>query len=120
MTVYVDDMRAPFGRMIMCHMVANDEEELHNMARKLGLLLKWHQGDHYDLSLSRRSVAVELGAVEITQIETLGITRPEFRPRIENVLAERQPPKIPVWLKTVDPDTLTRQAELFHNDRHKR
>lgn len=23
MTVYVDDMRAPFGRMIMCHMISS-------------------------------------------------------------------------------------------------
>ena len=42
MTVYVDDMKAKFGRMIMCHMIADTDEELHTMASKIGVKLKWH------------------------------------------------------------------------------
>ena len=67
MTVYVDDMRAKFGRMIMCHMIADDELELHGMASKIGIRYKWYQGDHYDICLQKRALAISLGAKEITQ-----------------------------------------------------
>jgi hypothetical protein len=70
MTVYVDDMHNyPMGRfrgMKMSHMIADTEEELHAMAAKIGVARKWHQGDHYDIALSKRSLAVENGAREIT------------------------------------------------------
>lgn len=65
--VYVDDMRAPYGRMIMCHMVADTESELHAMADRIGIARKWHQGDHYDIALSKRALAVTNGAREITK-----------------------------------------------------
>lgn len=66
MTVYVDDMEAPFRGMIMCHMIADTEAELHAMAGKLGLARAWHQGDHYDLAKAKRAKAVAAGAREIT------------------------------------------------------
>jgi hypothetical protein len=72
MTVYVDDMKAKYGRMVMCHMIADTDEELHAMAEKIGVARKWWQspektsGSHYDIALSKRAIAVQLGAVEIT------------------------------------------------------
>lgn len=66
MTVYVDDMRAPFGRLVMCHMIADTEAELHAMADAIGVARRWYQGDHYDVALSKRRLAVERGAREIT------------------------------------------------------
>ena len=72
MTVYVDDMKAKFGRMVMCHMLADTDEELHAMADKIGVARRWWQspektsGSHYDIALSMRAKAVALGAVEIT------------------------------------------------------
>jgi hypothetical protein len=75
MTVYVDDMRASLGRMIMCHMVADTDEELHAMADKIGINRKWFQGDHYDISQGKRASAVMLGAKEITIRETVRILK---------------------------------------------
>lgn len=74
MAVYVDDMRAPYGRMVMCHMIADSSEELHRMADRIGLARKWcqHPGtyrEHYDVSLGKRARAVAAGAVEITWAE---------------------------------------------------
>lgn len=66
MTVYVDNMRARFGRMIMCHMIADSEDELHAMAARVGVARRWYQGDHYDICLAKRELAVRFGAVEVT------------------------------------------------------
>jgi len=72
MTVYVDDMKAKYGRMVMCHMLADTDEELHAMADRIGVARRWWQspektsGSHYDIALSMRAKAVALGAVEIT------------------------------------------------------
>ncbi len=66
-TVFVDDMRAPYRRMLMCHMIADDETELHKMANKIGVAQRWYQKDHYDICLSKRTLAVKYGAQEITK-----------------------------------------------------
>ena len=73
MAVYVDDMRAPFGRMIMCHMIADDDAELRAMADRIGVQRRWHQypgtpRSHFDICLSKRALAVAAGAVEIESI----------------------------------------------------
>jgi hypothetical protein len=79
MTVYVDDMRANFGRMIMCHMMADSLEELHDMAEKIGMKRKWFQNHpkypHYDVSLTRRKLAIEYGAQEITSKDLVKMMR---------------------------------------------
>ena len=72
MAVYVDDMNAKFGRMIMCHMIADSTEELLAMADKIGVARRWIQkpgepGEHFDVCKAARWKAVAAGAVEITQ-----------------------------------------------------
>src|SRR3954471_3664154 len=68
-TVYVGVPMWPFGRMIMCHMFASTDEELREMADKIGVARRWEQkprasiGPHYDLSKSKRVVAIRHGAV---------------------------------------------------------
>ena len=73
MAVYVDDMyKSPMGqyrRMKMSHMIADTEKELHTMAAKIGVARKWYQGDHYDICLSKRELAVKAGAKEVSMRE---------------------------------------------------
>ncbi|MEJ8837559.1 DUF4031 domain-containing protein [Ramlibacter sp. AN1133] len=69
--VYVDDMRAQVGTMVMCHMIADSDEELHAMADRIGVSRRWFQHPgrptrHYDISLSKRALAVAANAVQIT------------------------------------------------------
>lgn len=71
MAVYVDDMQADFGRMKMCHMIADTTEELLAMVDKIGVQRKWIQypgtfKEHFDISLTKRALAVKAGAIEIT------------------------------------------------------
>lgn len=75
MSVYVDDMKAKFGRMVMCHMIADSSDELLAMADAIGVDRKWiqHPGthkEHFDIALSKRALAVAAGAIEITWAET--------------------------------------------------
>lgn len=69
MTVYVDDAKIHFRGCLMCHMFADSLEELHAMAQAIGLKRSWFQkGDtlaHYDVSLSKRKLAEERGAVRV-------------------------------------------------------
>lgn len=71
MSVYVDNMAAPFGRMLMFHLIADSTEELLAMVDKIGVQRKWiqHAGtarEHFDICQSKRAKAVRLGAIEIT------------------------------------------------------
>lgn len=75
MTVYVDDMRAKVGRLVLCHMMADTEAELHSMAARIGVLRRWHQGDHYDVCLSKRVLAIRHGAVEVTRRDLVVLRR---------------------------------------------
>ena len=73
MAVFVDDMhRSPLGRcrgMKMCHMIAENEIELHLMAERIGVERRWYQRDHYDLPVAKRVLAVRRGAVQVTMRE---------------------------------------------------
>lgn len=70
MSVYVDNSIYPYGRMMMCHMVADSVEELHEMADKIGVNRKWFQSKskykHYDICKAKRALAVGFGAKEVT------------------------------------------------------
>lgn len=68
MPVYVDDMQASYGRMKMCHMLADSVSELLAMADKIGVDRKWFQAlshPHFDICMAKRKLAVQHGAIEV-------------------------------------------------------
>jgi hypothetical protein len=80
MSVYVDGERNSFGRMKMCHMIADTLEELHDMAQRIGLRREWFQKSrsgmpHYDVCQSKRALAVKLGAVEINRRQLVELVK---------------------------------------------
>lgn len=95
MTVYVDDLGMPArvgglsGRW--SHLIADTPEELHAFAARLGLRRAWFQDPtvtgkpkatpgtrvaenwHYDVTASKRALALRLGAVPVPWRELPGI-----------------------------------------------
>src|SRR5258708_1744954 len=88
-------MRASFGRLIMCHMIADNDNELHAIAAAIGVNRKWHQApphhdSHYDIALSKRALAVSCGAVEIS-LRTLAMMN--MRRRVSGTLGKPEDAK---------------------------
>lgn len=71
MSVYVDNMQAPFRNMVMCHMFADTPLELLAMADRIDVQRKWIQLPpkaswvHFDIALTKRKLAVQAGAIEV-------------------------------------------------------
>jgi len=77
MSVYVDNARNPYGRLLMCHMWADTRDELFAMGDKIGIARRWFQRpagsgiagmdaswEHFDIAQSKRTLAVAAGAIE--------------------------------------------------------
>lgn len=78
MAVYIDRARNPHRGMKMCHMLADTERELADMARALDLSLAHFQTGpvpHFDICQRNRARARALGALEIDRRETAWIVR---------------------------------------------
>lgn len=76
--VYVDRARNTFGRMIMCHMIADTSEELQTMAARIGVQAKWVQAagtprEHFDICQSKKQLALDNGAQELGNREFIEI-----------------------------------------------
>lgn len=64
MTILVDEARWPWRGTKWCHLVTDhDLGELHAFAAKLGARRVGFQGDHYDIDIDTREVAIALGAM---------------------------------------------------------
>lgn len=71
MAVFVDQPIYRYGRMLMCHMIADTTDELLAMADKIGVDRKWIQKlgtsrEHFDVCKSKRAMAIKHGAIEVT------------------------------------------------------
>lgn len=83
MTVYVDSvrMRARVGRLTAnwSHLTADTTEELLAFADRLGLKTSWVQNpghvwkEHFDVTDSKREMAIRLGAQPITMQEACAL-----------------------------------------------
>ncbi|MBY0547608.1 MAG: DUF4031 domain-containing protein [Candidatus Obscuribacterales bacterium] len=71
MAVYVDAAIHRWRNKLWCHLIADDEEELHIFAEQLGLKREWYQIEsslnHYDIPKETRELAVQMGALEISR-----------------------------------------------------
>ena len=73
MSVYVDGLRPCLRRKKWkhdhsCHLFADDEKELMEFAKKIGLKESWVQRKkllHFDLTAAKRETAVAFGAMEV-------------------------------------------------------
>lgn len=69
MPVYVDKSENGFGRMVMCHMIADTPAELTAMALRIGVALRWFQyrssTPHFDIAKSKKALAIAAGAIEL-------------------------------------------------------
>lgn len=93
MSVYVDDMAAPYGRMLMFHMVADSDAELHAMADQIGVTRKWHQKpgtphSHYDICKAKRDLAISYGAYAIDRAQ-LGAIIQQKRAAIADAASDK-------------------------------
>lgn len=115
MAVFVDDAFIPAsvrngGRMVTsrwCHLSADTQEELHDLAQRIGLRRSWFQipksggkpsapdsrsgqNWHYDVTESRRAAAIAAGAVPLS--------RREFSARVDARYARDFPQAHAKWV----------------------
>ncbi|KAB0568422.1 MULTISPECIES: DUF4031 domain-containing protein [Pseudomonas] len=76
MAVYVDSEELRWRGRVWCHLVADSLDELHSFAARLGLKRKWFQSEsfypHYDVTVSVRARAVQLGAINADRRQIIG------------------------------------------------
>lgn len=70
MAVYIDNFNAPYKKMIMCHLIADTQQELFEFVDKIEVKRKWVQHyktpqEHFDICLSKKKKAISFGAIEI-------------------------------------------------------
>jgi len=81
MTVYVDDAIWEWHGLRWCHLLADDTDELHRFAARLGIKRTSYQGPpktstpHYDLTAYERRQAIARGAVACGREAVVAVLR---------------------------------------------
>ena len=81
MAVYVDEPIWVFHGLRWCHLLADESEELHRFAARLGIKGASYQGPpktatpHYDLTAYERRQAIALGAVPCAREAIVAVLR---------------------------------------------
>lgn len=87
MAVYVDEPVWPWAGRRWCHMLADDEAELHRFAARIGIHRHAYQGPpktsapHYDLTGLERDRAVRMGARPVGREQIVAVFRRVREPR---------------------------------------
>ena len=98
MAVYVDEPLWTWAGRRWCHLMADDTEELHGFAARLGIHQLSYQGPprtsapHYDITGFERDKALRFGAVACRRDEIVQVFR---KVRVKNGKVARKPP-VPV------------------------
>ena len=79
MSVYVDEAAYKYGRMTMCHMLADTPAELAEMARRIEVRAGWFQhkasAPHFDICKSKREKAIRFGAIQVDRKALVEVMR---------------------------------------------
>lgn len=90
LTILVDEARWPWRGTKWCHLVSDDNfAELHTFAGEIGQRRVGFQGDHYDIDVDTREIALAHGAVPA---ESREIVR-----RMKNAGLRRRPSTFQKW-----------------------
>ena len=87
MAVYVDKAIWHWAGRRWCHMLADDEAELHRFAARIGIHRHAYQGPpktsapHYDLTGFERDRAIRMGAIAVDRAGILAVFRKVRQPR---------------------------------------
>ncbi|MBX9450515.1 MAG: DUF4031 domain-containing protein [Neoaquamicrobium sediminum] len=87
MAVYVDNAIWPWAGRRWCHLLADDEAELHRFAARIGVHRHSYQGPpktsapHYDLTGFERDRAVRMGALPVGRDVIVDVFRRVRQPR---------------------------------------
>lgn len=83
MTVYVDNCNIRWDGRCWFHLMSDEPgDEIHNFAVRLGLKRKWFQGDHYDITATKRLIALDKGAIPVNSEDSV-VIRKGLRDKIQ-------------------------------------